>query len=317
VIEAGIGWGALSIKLLEAIGPSGRLISYEVREDFAESGRKTVTRFLGECPNLEIKLRDIYLGIEEKDVDRIVLDLPEPWHVVPHAREALVPGGILLSYLPSTLQVKQMADAIAGQGSFTGPEVFEVILRPWHVKGQSVRPVQWMFSHSAFIIVCRKITYAQDANREFKKFTNVPKYSVVFLQRSPSSSLLVRHSPVVHRLGGFSPDRHTHRPQALFFLLHGRGGLLRIRAGSGTVSGRNGRSGPGRSGRGGGSIVRRRRLYHDGCRYHRFGGDCDDGLGRRGAAFRHRIGGRLGGRKVPIGTVGDQDKRNRSRQRRV
>jgi tRNA (adenine57-N1/adenine58-N1)-methyltransferase len=158
VVEAGIGWGALSIKLLETIGPSGRLISYEVREDFAESGKKTVSRFLGECPNLEIKLRDIYLGIEEKDVDRIVLDLPEPWHVVPHAREALVPGGILLSYLPSTLQVKQMVDAVAGQESFTGPEVFEVILRPWHVKGQSVRPVQWMFSHSAFIIVCRKIT---------------------------------------------------------------------------------------------------------------------------------------------------------------
>ena len=158
VVEAGIGWGALSIKLLEAIGPSGRLISYEVREDFAESGKKTVTRFLGECPNLEIKLGDIYLGIEEKDVDRIVLDLPEPWHVVPHAREALVPGGILLSYLPSTLQVKQMVDAIAGEGAFTVPDVFEVILRPWHVKGQSVRPVQWMFSHSAFIIVCRKIT---------------------------------------------------------------------------------------------------------------------------------------------------------------
>jgi tRNA (adenine57-N1/adenine58-N1)-methyltransferase len=158
VVEAGIGWGALSIKLLEAVGPSGRLISYEVREDFAESGKKTVSRFLGECPNFEVKVSDIYLGIEEKDVDRIVLDLPEPWRVVPHAHEALAPGGILLSYLPSTLQVKQMADAVAGQGTFTEPEVFEVILRPWHVKGQSVRPVQWMFSHSAFIVVSRKIT---------------------------------------------------------------------------------------------------------------------------------------------------------------
>ena len=156
VVEAGIGWGALSIKLLEAVGPSGRLISYEVREDFAQSGKKTVSRFLGECPNFEVKVRDIYLGIEESEVDRIVLDLPEPWHVVPHAREALLHGGILLCYLPSTMQVKQLVDAIVAQGSFTEPEVFEVILRPWHVKGQSVRPVQWMFSHSAFIITCRK-----------------------------------------------------------------------------------------------------------------------------------------------------------------
>jgi tRNA (adenine57-N1/adenine58-N1)-methyltransferase len=158
VIEAGIGWGALTIKLLEAVGPTGRIVSYEIREDFAESGKRTVNRFLGDCPNLEVKIRDIYQGIEERNVDRIVLDLPEPWRAVPHAHEALAPGGILLSYLPSTLQVKQMVDMVAEHGSFTEPEVFEVIHRPWHVKGQSVRPVQWMFSHSAFIIVCRKLT---------------------------------------------------------------------------------------------------------------------------------------------------------------
>ena len=158
VIEAGIGWGALTIKLLESVGPRGRIVSYEIREDFAESGKSTVNRFLGECSNLEVKVRDIYEGIEERDIDRIILDLPEPWHVVPHAQQALVPGGILLSYLPSALQVKQLVDAIERQGSFTGPEVFEVILRPWHVKGQSVRPVQWMFSHSAFIITCRRVS---------------------------------------------------------------------------------------------------------------------------------------------------------------
>ena len=90
VLEAGIGWGALAIKLLEAVGPSGRLVSYEVREDFAESGRKTVTRFLGECENHEIKVRDIYQGIDETEVDRVVLDLPEPWHVVPHAADGQV-----------------------------------------------------------------------------------------------------------------------------------------------------------------------------------------------------------------------------------
>lgn len=156
VVEAGIGWGALAIKLLEAVGPSGRLVSYEVRQDFAESGRKTVSRFLGECANHEIKVGDIYQGIDEREVDRIVLDLPEPWHVVPHAADALADGGILLSYLPSTVQVKQMVDRAEESGRFTQPEVFEVIHRPWHVKGQSVRPVQWMFSHSAFLIACRK-----------------------------------------------------------------------------------------------------------------------------------------------------------------
>lgn len=158
VVEAGIGWGALSVKLLEAIGPEGRLTTYEIREDFAESGAKTVTRFLGECPNHTVKVGDIYEGIAERDVDRIVLDLPEPWHVVPHAAQSLAPGGILLVYLPSTIQVKQFVDAAQAHGGFTDAETFEVIHRPWHVKGMSVRPVQWMFSHSAFLVSCRKLS---------------------------------------------------------------------------------------------------------------------------------------------------------------
>jgi len=158
VVEAGIGWGALTIKLLEAVGPAGKVISYEVREDFAESGARTVRRYLGECPNHEVKVRDVHQGIDERGVDRVVLDLPEPWHVVPHAREALVPGGIILSYLPSTIQVKQLCERLAEAGGFSEPETFEVILRPWHVKGMSVRPVQWMFSHSAFLVVARRIS---------------------------------------------------------------------------------------------------------------------------------------------------------------
>lgn len=158
VVEAGIGWGALTIKLLEAVGPAGKVISYEVREDFAESGARTVRRYLGECGNHEVKVRDVYQGIDERDVDRVVLDLPEPWQAVAHAREALVPGGILLAYLPSTIQVKQLCDRFTEAGGFTEPDTFEVILRPWHVKGMSVRPVQWMFSHSAFLVVARKLT---------------------------------------------------------------------------------------------------------------------------------------------------------------
>ena len=77
---------------------------------------------------------------------------------MPHTREALVPGGIVLCYLPSTIQVKQLCDRFAETGGFTEPETFEVILRPWHVKGMSVRPVQWMFSHSAFLVSARKLS---------------------------------------------------------------------------------------------------------------------------------------------------------------
>ena len=105
-----------------------------------------------------MKLRDIYLGIDEREVDRIVLDLPEPWQAVPHVREALAPGGIVLSYLPSTVQVKQLCDRYLEEGGFAEPETFEANPAPLAREGDSVRPVQWMFSHSAFLVVTRKIT---------------------------------------------------------------------------------------------------------------------------------------------------------------
>jgi tRNA (adenine57-N1/adenine58-N1)-methyltransferase len=140
VVEAGIGWGALSIKLLEAIGPTGSLISYEVREDFAESGKKTVTRFLGEIPNLEIKVRDIYQGIETRWTDRA--GPAEPWRR-PARPRALVPGGCPF-YLPSTLRSSRWS-----MRSVTGASRAEVFSDPAPLARQgAVRVRQWMFSHS-------------------------------------------------------------------------------------------------------------------------------------------------------------------------
>ncbi len=81
VVEAGVGAGALSIALLRAIGSGGQLISYEIREDFGELARKNVARYFGPAPNWVVKTGDIALEIEETGIDRVILDLPEPWQV--------------------------------------------------------------------------------------------------------------------------------------------------------------------------------------------------------------------------------------------
>jgi len=156
VVEGGAGWGALSIALLRSIGDQGKLITYEIREDFANMAARNIQRFIGEAPNHLLKLGNIYEGIEEKSVDRIVLDVPEPWRALPHAFDSLRSGGILLTYLPTIIQVREVCEAIRKTPHFEEPEIFEVTLRPWNVKGQSVRPVSWTFSHSAFITVTRK-----------------------------------------------------------------------------------------------------------------------------------------------------------------
>lgn len=156
VLEAGVGQGALSIAILRALGRQGTLTSYELREDFAGDAAKFIAEFYGEASNHDIQVRNIYEGIDG-EYDRVLLDLPEPWQVVPHLETGLRQGGLLVCYLPTILQVKSCVDALREAGCFDEINSFELIKRPWKVDGRSVRPEMWTFNHSAFIITCRKV----------------------------------------------------------------------------------------------------------------------------------------------------------------
>jgi tRNA (adenine57-N1/adenine58-N1)-methyltransferase catalytic subunit len=157
VIEGGVGAGALTIALLRAVGPAGRLISYEIREDFAAAARRNVATFFGEAPNWTLKLRDLYTGFDETDADRLFLDLPEPGRAMKIAAQALRPGGVIVSYVPTALQLKDTVEALQHSGDFAEIESFETLMRHWQVKGLSVRPVHRMVAHSAFIIIARRL----------------------------------------------------------------------------------------------------------------------------------------------------------------
>jgi tRNA (adenine57-N1/adenine58-N1)-methyltransferase len=150
ILESGVGSGALTTALLRAIGPTGHVTGYEIRDDFAKRAVANVHGFLGEAVPLTVEVRDVYEGIEEQGLDRIVLDLPEPWRVVKHALEALRPGGILLAYLPTILQVGRLREELAN-ASFGMVESLEVLQRGWHVEGQSIRPDHRMVAHTGFL----------------------------------------------------------------------------------------------------------------------------------------------------------------------
>ena len=153
VLEAGIGSGALSMALLRA----GAVISgYERREDFCARARANVERFCGSeaLARYRTEVRDVYEGIDESGLDRVVLDLPEPWQVVPHAAQALRPGGILLAYTPSIVQVQRLRQALE-DSPFDLLETVEVLQRGWHVVGDAVRPNHRMVAHTGFLTVGR------------------------------------------------------------------------------------------------------------------------------------------------------------------
>lgn len=166
VVEVGAGPGALTIALLRAIGPTGKLVTVEAREDFCAMSRENVARFFGEASNWTLMLGDAYAGIEARDVDRLLIDVPEPWRVLPHAAQALRPGGVLVGYVPTVVQVKVFVDELRAHPGFAAIEVMENLLRFWHVKDLSVRPEHRMVAHTGFIIVARRVPEGRGAVEE-------------------------------------------------------------------------------------------------------------------------------------------------------
>ena len=161
VVEAGVGAGALSMALLRTIGSDGHLFSYEIRQDFADMARKNVAKYLGTATNWTVKIGDVAAELSESAIDRVILDLPEPWQVLEPALKALRPGGILLCYLPTVLQVKSLVDALRDDKRFACIETMETLMRFWHIKGMSARPQHRMVAHTGFLTTARRLADGQ------------------------------------------------------------------------------------------------------------------------------------------------------------
>ncbi len=164
VLEVGVGAGALSLSLLRALGPEGRLTTYEIREDLAEAARRTVATYgrLGEgIERWTLRVADARLGFEETEVDRIVADMPEPASLLDAVAAALVPGGIFTSYVPTVVQLKETHDALSAHPLFTDGETFELLERTWVSAEQSLRPDHRMVAHTGFLTIARRLPGGQ------------------------------------------------------------------------------------------------------------------------------------------------------------
>ena len=158
VLEAGMGSGALTLALLRAVGQDGRVITYEQREEFARRALANIHMRSGEVTNLTVRLGAVEDGVaDEEPVDRVVLDLPEPWKLTQAMARVLRPGGIFLSYVPTIIQSQQTAETLGRDRHWALVETFETLFRPWNIEGQSVRPFHRMVAHTGFITVARRV----------------------------------------------------------------------------------------------------------------------------------------------------------------
>jgi len=141
VLEAGVGSGALTISLLRATGPTGKVHSVERRADFAENARSNVNAYFEAAPdNWSLVVGDLQDQDFDSEYDRVVLDMLAPWECVDIAARSLRPGGVFLAYVATTTQLSATAEALKEDGRFTEPESSETMVRGWHHEGLAVRP---------------------------------------------------------------------------------------------------------------------------------------------------------------------------------
>ncbi|MDO5034688.1 MAG: tRNA (adenine-N1)-methyltransferase [Actinomycetaceae bacterium] len=161
VLEAGVGSGALSMSLLQAVGSTGSLHSIERREDFAQVAKGNVDLwFGGRHPAWQVSVgdfNDVALSLEPESVDRVVLDMLSPWECIEAVEHALVPGGVLTVYVATVTQLSRMNEDLVTSKRFTKPSVWESSIRTWHLDGLSVRPDHRMVAHTGFLLTARKV----------------------------------------------------------------------------------------------------------------------------------------------------------------
>jgi tRNA (adenine57-N1/adenine58-N1)-methyltransferase len=155
VVESGTGTGALTTALAHYVGQTGKIYTYELRSEFQKNAIKNLQRSKL-LDYVEMKSSDITLGIEEKDLDSVILDLATPWLVVSHAYEALKPSGIIVSFSPTIDQVVRTTEALK-ENNFVFIETVECMMRAMQVERGKTRPQTLMTGHTGYITHARKI----------------------------------------------------------------------------------------------------------------------------------------------------------------
>jgi tRNA (adenine57-N1/adenine58-N1)-methyltransferase len=159
VLEAGAGSGALTCSLLQAVGPQGSVVSYEIRADHAEHAERNVQQFFGSHPpNWTLNVADLHThDTDAERFDRAVLDMLAPWEQLETVAAALIPGGVLVGYVATTTQLSRLVEDLREQQCWTEPQAWECLVRPWHVVGLAVRPDHRMQGHTAFLVTARRL----------------------------------------------------------------------------------------------------------------------------------------------------------------
>ncbi|MEK9909095.1 MAG: hypothetical protein VW498_01905 [Candidatus Thalassarchaeaceae archaeon] len=170
VLEGGHGSAGLAMNLANVMGSKGYLISVENRPEHADVGRSNMER-LAELSTgfpswnlLEMDLQNAASEVEGicGELDAAIIDIAEPWTVVPDISQTLRIGGRIACYCPTTAQLEKSWNEVEKEGlivEFAG----EIIERRWSKAGRGgVRPGNQPMGHTAFLLIAAKIAITEE-----------------------------------------------------------------------------------------------------------------------------------------------------------
>ena len=170
VLEGGHGSAGLAMNLANVMGSKGFLISVENRPEHAEVGRSNMERladFSTDFPSWNLLEMDLQNAASEVvgicgELDAAIIDIAEPWTVVPEISQTLRIGGRIACYCPTTAQLEKSWNEVEKEGlivEFAG----EIIERRWSKAGRGgVRPGNQPMGHTAFLLIAAKIANVEE-----------------------------------------------------------------------------------------------------------------------------------------------------------
>ncbi len=156
VLEAGVGSGFLTATLAMIVGKDGKVIGYDVRKEAIELTRRNLER-LGLLDRVELRLGDVKEGVEERNIDAIFLDMPDPWEALKVLHKNIRGGAPAVAFVPTFDQLEKIYVQLVDRGLYIIQEAVEILRREIEVKPGATRPSTQMVGHTGYIVLLRKI----------------------------------------------------------------------------------------------------------------------------------------------------------------
>ena len=157
IVEIGTGSGSLTTFLASIVKPRGHVYTYDVDPNFMDIARKNIEK-AGMTKYVTMEKFDIKTAkkVPQKDVDLVIVDLGDPWSVVPQARKMLKGSGAFVAICPTMNQLEKLVTVLR-ENDFFDIECTEQLVRTIEAREGKTRHSFRSIGHTTYVAFARKV----------------------------------------------------------------------------------------------------------------------------------------------------------------